>query len=321
MCTRNIHTHRPRSLCGWVLLGCSYLPSLFACLLIFLNVFPFHAVFLPYLAQSCAAGEASWGYYYYSLLMMLFAEAMVYGNFFLAIVTPPGYVPHEPWSRTPAYDGKEYSENPFEVRQLDRFGKLRYCSRCEQFKPDNAHHCSLCNRCVYRQDHHCPWICNCVGRNNAKYFLLFLGYIPVGAFHIVATTAYSCFYHFTFIVNFSVDELVDNVYPGLVFLLSMFFSACMGLCFGFFALHFFYMAYRGETSVSVHIAKKRAAASHEGGETTVRQHPARDDPLYDFFGADRRWWRMLLCFPPTRDERGLVDETPPNYMGSIQKLV
>jgi hypothetical protein len=73
---------------------------------------------------------------------------------------------------------------------------LRFCHKCDAWKPPRAHHCRSCDRCVLRMDHHCtpsfsvslsfhtalnvvsfsgPWIGNCVGHKNHKAFLLFLG--------------------------------------------------------------------------------------------------------------------------------------------------
>ena len=54
--------------------------------------------------------------------------------------------------------------------------KLRYCEFCKNFKVNNAHHCRICQRCISRMDHHCPWVYNCVGRDNLRWFLLFLFY-------------------------------------------------------------------------------------------------------------------------------------------------
>lgn len=327
MCGRNIHTYKPHGLCGWALLFCTYIPCLLSAGLIALNVLPYHFVFLPYLSAYCTEGGASWLYYYYCLAMMVFAEVMVYGNFALAIFTAPGFVPQDPWREAPVFNGKKYSGNPFEVTQLDRSGKLRYCSRCEQFKPDNAHHCAMCERCVYRFDHFCPMTANAIGRDNSKYFFLFLGYIPVGAFHIVLTTAFSCYAHFTRL-SFGFD-LGENGFHGLLFILSILFSTAMGVAFLVFALHFFYMVYRGETSISSHIARTTVNApgltdaerKERKMKAELNRIKSRDAHMYDVFGTDQRWLRMLFCFKPVQDERGLVDQTMPTYSEGQQKLV
>jgi len=55
-------------------------------------------------------------------------------------------------------------------------GALRYCTKCQEFKPPRAHHCSECGVCILKMDHHCPWVGNCVGLGNHRTFILFLVY-------------------------------------------------------------------------------------------------------------------------------------------------
>lgn len=55
-----------------------------------------------------------------------------------------------------------------------------YCNKCQNFRPERAHHCKTCNKCALKMDHHCPWIANCVGLYNQKYFYQFLFYATLG---------------------------------------------------------------------------------------------------------------------------------------------
>ena len=36
-------------------------------------------------------------------------------------------------------------------------GRPRWCSTCQNWKPDRAHHCREVDRCVRKMDHFCPW--------------------------------------------------------------------------------------------------------------------------------------------------------------------
>ncbi|KAK7196047.1 palmitoyl acyltransferase 12 [Novymonas esmeraldas] len=318
MCEGNVHTARPRTFCGWCAMSCGYIPCIIAMALIAANVVPYHICFLPMLYTACATGAASYVYYYYCVAMMVFAEVMVYGSLLLAIFTSPSFVPHEPWADAPIFQGRVVSENPYEVAELDRTGRLRYCGFCKQFKPDQAHHCHVCHRCVYRMDHHCPWINNCVGRGNSKYFLLFVGYIPVGAFHIVGTSIISCVFHFP---NFFKSVVADdnNILTNLVIILSIVFSATMGVCFLAFALHFVCMAYRGQTSVSRMIASKKHPEELE--QQRKRQAEERVYYMFDLFGSDQRWHRMLLPFAPDHDLRRAPSSYARRFGGAVDEYM
>lgn len=257
--------------CRWCALLCSYFPPLIAVFLILANVGPYYFVFLPRLHESFVKGDASLLYCVYCRVVMTVAVVLVFVSFFLAVCTPPGYVDRSLWADAPVC-----GERP------------RYCVKCEIYKPDDAHHCRTCRRCVHYMDHHCPWINNCVGRDNTKYFLLFLLYIPLGAFHISATTAYSCVY------QFRMQSTSDWMFGGAHFF-SILFSFAMGVSFFFLGAHFASMAFRAETSVG-----KKARG---GGEDARLSAEGRAKYMDDIFGHDRRWWRMVLPVPVVRGGR------------------
>ena len=51
---------------------------------------------------------------------------------------------------------------------------VKFCHTCNIFRPPGVSHCRKCNNCVEKFDHHCQWVGNCIGKNNYKYFLIFL---------------------------------------------------------------------------------------------------------------------------------------------------
>ncbi|KAL2251657.1 UNVERIFIED_CONTAM: putative protein S-acyltransferase 14 [Sesamum indicum] len=105
----------------------------------------------------------------YNLVMLLW-------SYFSVVFTDPGCVPP---SWRPALDEERGDTNPLTLAEFPADAenrRIRFCRKCNQFKPPRCHHCSVCERCVLKMDHHCVWVVNCVGALNYKYFLLFLFY-------------------------------------------------------------------------------------------------------------------------------------------------
>ena len=69
--------------------------------------------------------------------------------------------------------------------------RIRFCSTCYIIRPLGVSHCKTCNVCVEKFDHHCPWVGNCIGKNNYRYFFIFL--ILLNAFFIITLISSLCF--------------------------------------------------------------------------------------------------------------------------------
>ncbi|KAG5439012.1 hypothetical protein PCANB_002343 [Pneumocystis canis] len=118
------------------------------------------------------------------LVVFFILLSMVALSFIRIIFTPPGYIPR-------FKDLKEYLSNDIELGnyitdQMKTFylydayvcendGFPRWCSVCEVYKPDRAHHCSEVQRCVLKLDHFCPWVGGVIGftRYNVHIFYIF----------------------------------------------------------------------------------------------------------------------------------------------------
>ena len=55
-------------------------------------------------------------------------------------------------------------------------GRPIWCSHCQNWKPDRAHHCREVGHCVRKMDHFCPWVGGIVSETSFKYFTQFVGW-------------------------------------------------------------------------------------------------------------------------------------------------
>lgn len=114
-------------------------------------------------------------YFSFNKLLIFNASVfMIYFSYYLAIVTPAGS-PHE----------------SFEPNRLDsRREWIKYCTKCQNYKPERSHHCRRCGKCVLKMDHHCPWTNNCIGYNNTPHFFRFVCWV-------VSVVGFGFYYSFT----------------------------------------------------------------------------------------------------------------------------
>ena len=152
---------------------------------------------------------SEWGYFWFLLFQVFLVNAIV--SHLKATFIEPGYTPRFPVP----------GDIPIE--------QIRYCEKCDQWKPDRTHHCRACKRCIHRMDHHCPWIDNCVGAKNQKFFILFLFNVFFCCLLVICIEIYVVF-QYTYLENKKFDGLISllvGVFTGAIALIFLIFTAIM----------------------------------------------------------------------------------------------
>ncbi|KAJ7952444.1 S-acyltransferase [Quillaja saponaria] len=213
--------------------------------------------------------------------------AMLLWSYFSVVLTDPGGVPpnwkpdidDERGDADPllesAYIGSVVASNQLNVLGDAANQGVRYCRKCNRFKPPRCHHCSVCGRCILKMDHHCVWVVNCVGALNYKYFLLFLFYA------FLETTLVTLSLLSYFIMFFTDGEI-----PGTpATLATSFVTFVLNLAFALSIMGFLIM------HILLVVANTTTIEAYEK-KTTPKWHfdIGRKKNFEQVFGINRRYW-------------------------------
>ncbi|XP_010448848.1 PREDICTED: probable protein S-acyltransferase 13 [Camelina sativa] len=219
------------------------------------------------------------------LALFHFLLVMLLWSYFSVVVTDPGGVPTgwRPELDIEKSDGNQTligEANPsLSVGDSSTHG-VRYCRKCNQYKPPRSHHCSVCGRCILKMDHHCVWVVNCVGAMNYKSFLLFLFYT------FLETTLVAISLLPVFLVFFSDGDGDITVSPGslaatfVAFVLNIAFALSV---LGFLIMHIMLVA-RNTTTIEAYEKHTVNWPYNLGRKTNFEQ----------VFGSDKMYWFVPL---------------------------
>jgi hypothetical protein len=161
------------------------------------------------------------------------------------------------------------------VNERSDENSVRYCLKCQKFKPDRAHHCKFCDVCVLKMDHHCPLLGNCIGHKNYKYFLLTIFY---GLLNSV------CFnYIFSDAIRFLVVEEKTFDMKLIIFLVLYFFMIMVMIALFIFNIFHLWITLKNFTSHEFinKVVKKKTG---KNGECDIENHTPnqmQETSMYD----------------------------------------
>nr|VDD49264.1 unnamed protein product [Brassica oleracea] len=215
------------------------------------------------------------------LALFHFLLIMLLWSYFSVVVTDPGGVPPgwRPELDIEKSDGnQEYSS----LTVGDSSSHIvRYCRKCNQYKPPRSHHCSVCGRCILKMDHHCVWVVNCVGAKNYKSFLLFLFYT------FLETTVVAISLFPVFLVFFTDGDSDVTVSPGslaatfVAFVLNITFALSV---LGFLIIHIM-LVIRSTTTIEAYEKHTAPNSPYNLG---------RKQNFEQVFGKDKLYWFVPL---------------------------
>ncbi|CAA7060106.1 unnamed protein product [Microthlaspi erraticum] len=215
-----------------------------------------------------------------------FLLIMLLWSYFSVVVTDPGGVP--PGWRPELDIEKNEGNQPVIAEANPAFSAggssahgVRYCRKCNQYKPPRSHHCSVCGRCILKMDHHCVWVVNCVGAMNYKSFLLFLFYT------FLETTMVAVSLFPIFLVFFTDGDEDITVSPGN--LAATFVAFVLNIAFALSVLGFLIM--------HIMLVKRNTTTIEAYEKHTTPNWPfdlGRKKNFEQVFGRDKLYWFLPL---------------------------
>ena len=111
---------------------------------------------------------------------------------------------------------------------LGRKYNLKFCYTCFIIRPPGSSHCRKCNNCIDKFDHHCPWIGNCIGKNNYKYFIIFIIFFNLLVFYCAFNTvSYIIEKNKFYIKNFNDKKLIfKNEFMSFIIIIFSIIICC-----------------------------------------------------------------------------------------------
>jgi hypothetical protein len=304
MTMMNFHSHKPRTICDWIIISLSYVPCFIVFVLEFIILYPYFMFFIfDMLSLRKDSSRAEWLLYWYSLLGELFLTFMLDWSFLATIWTCPGYPDVMIWRNPPHPINSTEGLNPGAanlniVEESGRAGELRYCSKCSMYKPDNSHHCSECEHCVLGMDHHCPWINNCVGERNQKHFTLFISYVALMGVHILLTATLAAYV----VPNHSTAK--PDVLSVVLAFIGILGAGILGFVLGGFSIVQWLQMSEGTSTLERKFGKvkmgkvQKTDSDEEEPRKKISCWKRRFDNCKAVMGPDwRRWWLPIPAYP------------------------
>lgn len=165
-------------------------------------------------------------------------------------------------------------------------GEMRFCSKCNCWKPDRTHHCSTCKRCILRMDHHCPWFSACIGFGNHKFFIMFLCYITLLCLVCFISSMWT-------ILDFFKDEEQYHGFLAMSWVALVVVSGVMGLAVAAFTGFSLYLVFNNSTTLeSMESVKYR---SELPSDSYRYAQPPSSDTVGNIFdlGWKRNWKEVM----------------------------
>ena len=252
--------------------------------------------FLYYIIPELSGGNA-FGFCIYVVLGLFFLVNILF-NYMACIFTPPGNPPPCPdpiekmgGKVSKGSDGVTYLQFPRSI-EIQPAVSWRWCRHCKCIKPPRAHHDSITGTCVYDMDHYCPWMNNCVGRDNYRYFFLFLTYLFFGALWAIGMT-YRCMQLFV-----SEEGPYATTIPNINLrnAATFSFTIAMSAAFAVGILFFWhvYLAFTNQTTIEFYINMDERSYAKSKGETFKNPfNKGWRKNMMRIFG-DGPWYRWFL---------------------------